>query len=158
MFKGIMKSEKAISSIEGVTVTPLKQFKDERGVVMHMIKKNSENFKDFGEIYFSFVNPNVVKGWKYHKSIFQNFAVPVGKIKLVIFDDRKLSKTKGHLHEIEFGADDYKLITLPPKIWYSFKGISVQPAMIANLIDQVHSPDECIVKELNDNSIPYQWD
>ena len=37
--------------IEGVKITPLKQFFDERGKVMHMMRNNSPEFKKFGEIY-----------------------------------------------------------------------------------------------------------
>ena len=43
--------------IEGVIITPLKQIEDERGKVMHMLREDSKVFKRFGEIYFSFTNP-----------------------------------------------------------------------------------------------------
>ena len=54
--------------IKDVIVTPLKQFKDDRGKVMHMIRSDSEVFEKFGEVYFSFVNHGVTKGWMLHKS------------------------------------------------------------------------------------------
>ena len=43
--------------IEGVTVTPLKQFFDERGKVMRMIRSTDKHFTQFGEIYFSCIYP-----------------------------------------------------------------------------------------------------
>ena len=75
--------------LEGVIITNLKQFYDDRGSVLHMINKNSESFKAFGEVYFSEIFPRCVKAWKKHKIQTQNFVVPVGNIKLVIFDDRE---------------------------------------------------------------------
>ncbi len=51
--------------IEGITITPLKQILDERGKVMHMLRRDDEHFQQFGEIYFSTVRPNVVKAWMY---------------------------------------------------------------------------------------------
>ena len=44
--------------IEGVQITPLRQIEDERGKVMHMLREDSPVFERFGEIYFSFTNPN----------------------------------------------------------------------------------------------------
>ena len=35
--------------IEGIIITPLKKIKDERGAVMHMMRKDSGIFKNFGE-------------------------------------------------------------------------------------------------------------
>jgi len=37
--------------IEGVITTPLKQIPDDRGMVMHMLRRDSKNFSKFGEIY-----------------------------------------------------------------------------------------------------------
>ena len=52
--------------IEGIKITPLKQIEDERGKVMHMLRNDSKTFTKFGEIYFSTVYPNKIKGWHLH--------------------------------------------------------------------------------------------
>lgn len=143
--------------IDGVSIIPLKQIKDERGMVMHMLRADQEHFKQFGEIYFSIVNPGVIKGWKKHKLMNQNFAVPVGEIKIVIYDDRDNSSTKENIQTIEVGFNKYSLIQIPPLVWYGFKGISSEPAMIANCSSIPHSPDETINLPLTTNKIPYQW-
>jgi len=81
--------------IDGVLIKPLKVFADSRGKVMHMLRCDDEIFRKFGEIYFSVVNPGVIKGWKRHQKVNQLFAVPSGNILLVIYDDRGQSPTKG---------------------------------------------------------------
>ncbi len=143
--------------IDGVLISPLKIFKDKRGMVLHFLNKEAPSFKKFGEVYFSVVNPGIVKGWKFHKKIHQNFAVPVGKIKLVIFDPRENSTSRGEVQEIEMGLDDYKRVSIPPGVWYSFKGVSVVPAMITNVIDYPHEPEESMTRDLNTDEIPYRW-
>ena len=90
--------------IDGVVVTPLKQICDERGKVMHMLRNDSAVFKSFGEIYFSWVYPGVVKGWHIHKKMVLNYAVPHGRIKFVFYDDRPESKTRGEVMETILGA------------------------------------------------------
>ena len=96
--------------IDGVSVTPRKQISDERGKIMHMLKATDAEFENFGEIYFSCIYPGVVKAWHYHEVMALNYAVPVGQIKLVLFDDREGSRTKGEIHEIQrLEPQDFKI-------------------------------------------------
>ena len=85
--------------IEGVTITPLKQMFDERGKVMHMLRADSPEYKQFGEIYFSCTYPNAIKAWHRHKQMTLNYAVIHGAIKCVLYDDRSDSKTRGMIEE-----------------------------------------------------------
>ena len=108
--------------IEGVLVHPLKQIPDERGKVAHMLKATDPHFEQFGEIYFSFVYPGVVKGWHRHSRMTINYAVPVGMIKLVLYDDRPNSSTRGQVEELCIGESSYCLVKVPPMVWNGFKG------------------------------------
>lgn len=146
--------------IDGVDIHPLRQFADPKGKVMHMIRCDSPHFRRFGEIYFSQVNPGAVKAWKRHKEMTQNFAVPVGRIRLVLFDDRPQSPTCGQLEVMEIGEGNYVLVVIPPSLWYGFSGVSSDPAIVANCSDMPHNPQESERIEPNDPSIPYhlkQW-
>ena len=49
--------------INGVQIVDLKQIIDERGKVMHMLRKDAPHFREFGEVYFSVVNPDAIKAW-----------------------------------------------------------------------------------------------
>ena len=144
--------------IEGVKVTPLKQIKDERGKVMHMLRSDSEVFQKFGEIYFSCVNPGVVKGWHIHKQMILNYAVPHGSIKFVLYDDRKDSLTKGEFAEFLLGPDYYMLVTVPPMIWNGFKGLGDEASIVANCATIAHDPDEIERIDPFDSSIGYNWE
>ena len=143
--------------IEGINIKPLKQLSDERGKVMHMIRNDSKEFQGFGEIYFSCVYPGAIKGWRFHKRMILNYAVPHGKIKLVLFDDRPSSSTKGEIQEIFTGVDNYCLITIPPLVWNGFMGIGKEMAIVANCASIPHDPDEVERLDLSDPYIPYGW-
>ena len=86
--------------INGVNVVPLKQILDERGKIMHMLKETDPHFIRFGEIYFSCAWPGVIKGWHLHQRMTVNNAVIVGRAKLVLYDGRDGSSTKGELMEL----------------------------------------------------------
>jgi len=144
--------------IEGVSVKPLRQILDERGKVMHMLRCDDPDFLRFGEISFSVVYPGVIKGWHIHKKMTLNYAVPFGTIKLVLYDDRDSSKTRGELQEIFLGPDNYCLVQIPPRIWNGFKGIGTTPSIVANCSTIPHDPDEIERKSPEDPGIPYRWE
>lgn len=143
--------------IDGLIIEPLKKISDERGTVFHMLRKDNPLFTQFGEIYFSSINPGFIKGWKKHFKITQNFAVPVGNIKLVVYDDRENSPTYRQIEEIFTGIENYQLVQIPPLVWYSFKAEGVSPALIANCIDAPYDSQESIDVGLEAKEVPFQW-
>ena len=144
--------------IEGVVVKPLRQIADERGKIMHMLRSDDPAFSAFGEIYFSVVFPGVIKGWHIHKRMTLRYAVPAGLIKLVLYDDRHESRTKGEVMEIFTGPENYQLITIPPLVWNGFKGVGVSPSIVANCSDIPHDAEEIDRLDPFHPSIPYRWD
>ncbi len=144
-------------NLQGVQLIPLKKIEDDRGAVMHMLRADLPHFQKFGEVYFSLIHPGVVKGWKLHKEIHQNLAVPEGKVRLVLFDPRKDSKTFGQVQTIDFGSNNYQLVQVPPNIWYAFKAISETHAIMCNCATAPHSPAESETLPLQTELIPYRW-
>jgi dTDP-4-dehydrorhamnose 3,5-epimerase len=86
-----------------------------------------------------------------------NYAVPVGNIKMVLYDDRQGSRTHGEVMEIFTGPDDYKLVHVPPLVWNGFKGIGAVPALVANCATIPHRKDEIVRKDPCASDIPYDW-
>ena len=143
--------------IEGVKITPLRQICDERGKIMHMLRSDAPVFEKFGEIYFSVVNPGVIKAWHIHKEMTLNYAVVSGLIKFVLYDDRPSSPTRGGLMEIFLGPDNYQLVTVPPMVWNGFKGVAAAPSIVANCATLAHDPAEISRMDPFENHIPYDW-
>ena len=75
--------------IKDVLLTRLNIIRTPGGDVLHAMKNNSPGFDNFGEAYFSEIQPNVIKGWKRHRNMTLNLVVPIGKVQFVLFDDRK---------------------------------------------------------------------
>ena len=144
--------------IHGVSIHPLKRIPDERGKVMHMLRRDDPWFEKFGEIYFSVVYPGVIKGWHLHKIMTLNYAVVDGAIKIVLYDERESSPSKGEVQEIFAGEDNYNLVTIPPNIWNGFKGIGLKPAIVANCSTEPHDPSEIVRIDPLSKKIPYDWE
>jgi dTDP-4-dehydrorhamnose 3,5-epimerase len=143
--------------IDGVLIKPLKKIPDERGTIMHMLRADSPEFEKFGEIYFSTVYPGAIKGWHIHKEMTLNYAVVHGMIKLVLYDDREKSPTKGKVQEIFLGSDNYALVKIPPLVWNGFKGMGTEMAVVANLASVPHSAGEIDRLDPFSKRIPYDW-
>lgn len=143
--------------IEGVQVAPRRVIPDDRGKVLHMLKRTDPEFEEFGEIYFSVVYPGVVKGWHLHRRMVIHYAVPSGMIKLVLYDDRAGSATRGQLQEVYLGEDNHCLVKVPVGVWNGFKGVGVAPAIVANCATIPHDPAEIERMDPHHSSIPYDW-
>jgi dTDP-4-dehydrorhamnose 3,5-epimerase len=143
--------------IDGVQVIPLKRIPDERGTVYHMLKRTDPHFIAFGEIYFSTVYPGVVKGWHLHREITLNYACIYGRIKLVIYDERRDSPTKGELAEIFLGPDNYALVVIPPNLWNGFKSVGEDMAIVADCITTPYNEAQTARLDPGHNHIPYDW-
>jgi len=146
-----------MTTIDGLRVVPLRRIPDERGAVLHMLREDSDGFERFGEIYFSTVYPGVVKGWHKHREMTLNYAVPVGMIKLVCYDDRPASPTLGNIVEMHVGELNYVLVTIPALIWNGFKGEGSATALVANCSTVPHRPDEIERLDPFTSDIPYDW-
>lgn len=144
-------------AIDGVQVFPLRRIQDERGVVMHMLRRDDPHFTEFGEIYFSVIYPGIIKGWHLHSRMTINYAVVDGDIKLVLYDQREDSPTRHQVQEIVFGQITYQLVRVPPGVVNGFTAVGGRRAIVANCASIPHDPQEITRIDPFTSSIPYDW-
>ncbi len=145
--------------IEGVKVRQLRQIHDERGYLMEMIRADWPEFQRFGQCYVTVAYPDIVKGWHYHKVQTDNFVVVKGTAKVVCFDNRETSKTRGEINEFFPGEQNPMLIQIPPLVVHGFKAIGGAPAYVVNLPSELYRydrPDEFRIPH-NSPDVPYDW-
>jgi len=143
--------------IDGVRIHPLRRIQDERGAVMHMLRADDAHFAGFGEIYFSVIYPGVIKGWHLQARMVINYAVVVGNIKLVLYDQRPESPTHGRIQEIVFGQINYQLVQVPAGVVNGFTAVGDERAVVANCANIPHDPTEITRIDPFTPSIPYDW-
>jgi dTDP-4-dehydrorhamnose 3,5-epimerase len=143
--------------IDGVKVIPLRQIVDERGKIMHMLKATDPHFIRFGEIYFSTAWPGTVKAWHIHQTMTVNNAVLSGHAKLVMYDLRESSPTKGELMEVYIGEDNHCLVQIPPGIANGYKAYGDKEVILANCATEPHDPNEMLRLPPFTDKIPYDW-
>src|SRR5215211_5734229 len=146
-----------LTMIDGVRIVALRQIIDERGKIMHMLKVTDPHFIRFGEIYFSCAWPGTIKAWHIHTSMTVSNAVLSGRAKLVMYDMRNGSPTKGVLQEVFFGEDNYCLVQIPPGIANGYKAYGDKLVILANCASEPHDPNEMQRMDPFTSDIPYDW-
>jgi dTDP-4-dehydrorhamnose 3,5-epimerase len=145
--------------IEGAKLIPLKTICDERGSLMEILRRDAPHFEKFGQAYVTTAYPGVVKGWHYHKVQTDRFCVLAGMMKVVLYDDRDNSPTRGRINEFFLGERQRALLVIPPLVLHGFKCIGVHEAMVLNIPTEPYdhaNPDEYRVPP-HENDIPYDW-
>jgi len=133
-----------------IKVTPLKIVNLSTGNILRVLKKKDLKSNKFGEAYFSKIKFNKIKAWKCHLKMVLNLVVPHGKVKFVFH-----SKKEKSFKTIEIGAKKYFRITVPPKIWFGFKGLSKSESIILNIANMHHNPKEIL--RCKKNKIKFKW-
>jgi len=145
-------------NIDGVKIVPKKMIVDERGKIMHMMKSTDDEFIEFGEIYFSTAWPGAVKAWHIHQWMTVNNVVISGLAKLVMYDIRPDSPTKGNLLEVFLGDDNHVLVQIPPGIANGYKAYGDKEVILANCGTHPHDPTEMLRMPPFTDEIPYDWE
>jgi dTDP-4-dehydrorhamnose 3,5-epimerase len=145
--------------IDGVVVKDLRPIPDERGYLMEMLRSDWPEFERFGQVYITAVYSGVVKGWHYHKIQTDHFVCVAGMAKVVLYDDREGSRTRGEVNEFFMGWQRPRLLKIPPGVLHGFKGISQEMALIVNVPTELYDyqqPDEYRLPAHTDQ-VPYDW-
>ena len=146
--------------IRGIHTKALRVIPDERGRLFEMLRRDEPLFKQFGQAYCTSVNYGVVKGWHYHKKQVDNFVCVSGMSKLVAYDGRPGSSTKGIVNEFFIGTHNPMLVQIPAGVCHGFKGLSHPEAVVINIPTEPYHhqrPDEYRL-DPHQNDIPYDWD
>ena len=125
-------------SLSKIKIIKLKISTNPKGDVLKYLTRKNKNFKKFGEVYFTEIKKNKVKGWNFHKKCWCLLAVPYGKVKFT-FAENINSKKK----TIIIGKKNYSLIVVPPRIWFNFMSIK-KISLVVNTLNHVHNKNETL--------------
>ena len=145
--------------INGVRIKKLTPILDERGYLQECFRSDWPMFKKFGQAYITIAFPGVVKAWHFHKIQTDNMICISGNAKLVLYDDREDSDTRGKINEIFFGEKNPQLISISSHIWHGFKAIAGEKIIVLNCPTELYNyenPDEYKLP-FDTDKINYDW-
>ncbi len=125
-------------SLSKIRTIKLKISTNPKGDVLKYLTRKNKYFKKFGEVYFTEIKKNKIKGWNLHKKCWCLLAVPVGKVKFTFAKNINTKKKT-----IIIGRKNYSIIVVPPRIWFNFISIK-KISLVVNTLNKVHNKNETL--------------
>jgi len=146
--------------IDGVEIKSLRVIPDERGRLMEILRRDDPMYEKFGQVYMTTTYPGVIKAWHFHERQDDNITVVKGMLKLVLYDDREGSSTRGELNEFFIGDHRPALVHVPKGVFHGWKCIGQEEALVINCVTEPYDykdPDEQRLP-FDSDQVPYDWD
>ena len=145
--------------IDGVEIKELTTHSDERGFFREIIRVTDGFFSEgFGQFSHSMMFPGVIKAWHIHKTQVDWWFVPIGNIKVGLYDNRNDSPTKGET-QVVFLGENYgaKVLRIPPGVAHGCKVIG-DTTHLFYITSKTYDPDEEGRIAYNDAKIGFDWE
>ncbi|HEX9987660.1 MAG TPA: dTDP-4-dehydrorhamnose 3,5-epimerase family protein [Chloroflexia bacterium] len=147
-----------MQEIEGVVAKKLVTHPDERGFFRELIRVNDPFFAEgFAQLSHSLMHPGVVKAWHLHKTQVDWWYVPMGVLKVALYDTRPESPTRGVLQELFMGGEHgYSVLKIPPGVAHGCKAIG-GAAHLIYVTSMIYNTEEELRIAHDDPEIGYDW-
>jgi dTDP-4-dehydrorhamnose 3,5-epimerase len=145
-------------SIDGVELKQLVTHSDERGFFREVVR-NTEGIvvEGWAQVSHSLMHPGVAKAWHVHKTQIDWWYVPVGDLKVALYDTREGSRTAGQLQELFLGEHyDAQLLKIPAGVAHGCRALN-GPAHLVYLTSGTYDTAEEGRLPHDDPSIGYDW-
>ena len=102
---------------------------------------------------------HAISAWHCHQFQTDNIFVTDGSLRLVLYDARPESPTRGKLSVLNLGRASPMLVVLPPNIWHGIQNLENATSGMINFFDRPYvyeDPDEWRLP-LDTDQIPYRF-
>ena len=168
MLPGALKDRQLITSdwqkiqraFEGVHVHEVRHVPRDHGVSTEMFRPEWDpTGLPVVHIYQSRLFPGAIGAWSCHASTTDRLFVSQGHLKLVLYDARVESATRGELVELHSGDARPAFIVVPPGVWHGLQNLGPTDAIVVNCPTAAYNyadPDHYRLP-YDSPQIPYRW-
>lgn len=100
-----------------------------------------------------------ISAWHAHEFTTDRLFVTQGLVRVVLYDAREGSPTRGLLNEFRFGLVRPAIVSVPPRVWHGVQNIADGPSTILNIVDRAYDyddPDHWRIPHTS-TEIPFSW-
>jgi dTDP-4-dehydrorhamnose 3,5-epimerase len=146
--------------IDGVVIREVLHVPRDHGVITEMFRPEWDpTGLPVVHIYQSRLFPGAIGAWSCHASSVDRLFVNQGHLKLVLFDDRDASPTKGRIAEVWIGDTRPAFVVLPAGVWHGIQNLGSSDALMLNYPTNAYNyedPDHWRLP-YDTPEIPYTW-
>ena len=147
-------------TIEGVCVREVRHVPRDHGVITEIFRPEWDPTRlPVVHIYQSRLFPGALGAWSCHARTTDRLFVCQGHLKIVLYDARDGSSTKGSFMELHGGDARPCLIVVPPGIWHGLQNLGQVDALVLNCPSEAYDykdPDHYRLP-YDSSEIPYRW-
>ena len=154
------KGKQSISLLDGVSKYEVPNIVTRNGITTEMFRPEWPVGPDHvRHMIHVQLRPDAISAWHMHEYQTDTFFVSRGSIKLVLFDDREESPTRGELNVFHLSRFRPIVLTVPPGVWHGLQNLENSESCFINYFDRPYSyedPDEWRLP-LDTEQIPYSF-
>lgn len=148
------------NQIAGVELRRLEQKADGRGnLVVLMSDRHGANYVT-PHVYMVTAAARSIRAWVYHKRQSDRLAYTQGTIRVVLYDLRPDSPTRGAVNVLDVGAANKVMLTIPPFVVHGVQNLGDQDTSFVNMPTRAYDPADPDKARIpwNDPRIPYRFE
>jgi dTDP-4-dehydrorhamnose 3,5-epimerase len=154
------EGERIAPLIDGVVFREAVTHPDERGTLCEIFNPAwGLSDEPLVYVYQITIRPGQVKGFVLHRTYSDRLFFSLGTAKIVLYDDREDSPTRGTLNELHFGDHNRALLVIPPGVWHGVQNVGTTDALFVNCPTKPYDhedPDKWALPKDSD-LIPYRF-
>ena len=152
--------QKIQPSIDGVVVREVLHVPRDHGVITEIYRPewDASGFPVV-HMYQSRLFPLAIGAWSCHAKTVDRLFINQGQVKLVLFDGRDDSPTRGRLMEIHVGDPRPAFVVVPIGVWHGLQNLGSTDALMVNMPSRAYDyadPDQFRLP-YDSPEIPYSW-
>jgi len=146
-------------TIHDVVVKKLATYSDDRGYFREILREDDRLLRHFGQTSFTKTYPGVIKAFHWHEDQDDIWYVADGMARVVMYDRRADSPTKGVTQVVYAGEDNPVIILIPSGIAHGYQVLGPKPVMLFYHVTKVYdpkNPDEQRIP-FDDPEVGFDW-
>jgi dTDP-4-dehydrorhamnose 3,5-epimerase len=152
--------QKLQKPIEGVVVREVLHVPRDHGIITETYRKEWDpSGEPVVHVYQSRLFPGAIGAWSCHAKTIDRLFINQGHVKIVLYDDRDDSPTRGALMELHVGDARPSFLIIPVGVWHGLQNLAATDALMLNYPTNAYDYEDPDHYRLPYDSpeIPYSW-
>jgi dTDP-4-dehydrorhamnose 3,5-epimerase len=144
---GAVKDEPSVTAdwvslqpmIEGVQVVEVRNVLQDAGSLIEIYRADwFSSPLEVDQVFQITLEGGGLSAWHIHTETTDRLFVSAGQVKIVLFDARSHSQTRGLTNEFRFGERRPGLVIVPAGVWHGLRNLQAVPSVVVNLVDRAY--------------------
>lgn len=147
--------------IDGVVIRNATTQVDDRGTLCEILNPAwGVHPAPFTYIYQFTIHPGKIKGWHSHHQHDDRIFLSQGMVKVVLYDDRPDSPTRGMVNEIYRSELHRSIMVIPIRVWHAHQNLGTTEALFISMPTRAynHADPDVFRLPLDNDVIPYKFE